>query len=158
MKINIIRVILSILLLGTFYIIFGFSSQNAEQSSGISQKVSEIIINLFDNNKTQEEKNTSIGIIEPIIRKLAHFSIYTVVGCLLMGLCCTYNLNTKQKFIICLTIGFIYACSDELHQTFVNGRSGEIRDVLIDTSGCTLGITIVYNVWRIIKIRKKYTI
>ena len=43
MKLNIIRTILIILLLGTFYIIFGFSSQNRAQSAGISRKITNII-------------------------------------------------------------------------------------------------------------------
>lgn len=154
MKLNIIRTILIILLFGTFYIIFGFSSQNAEESSSVSRKVSEAIVNTINKDKTQVEKNELVKNLVPVIRKLAHFSIYMVVGCLLMGLCCTYNLTFKQKIIICLSIGFVYACSDEIHQLFVQGRSGEIRDVLIDTSGCFIGMIIVYKIWSIINNKK----
>ena len=87
--------------------------------------------------------------LEPRIRKLAHFSIYTVVGFLLMTLCFTYKISINKKIIISLIIGFIYACSDELHQTFVAGRSGEARDILIDTSGVFIGICISYAFYRI---------
>ena len=34
----------------------------------------------------------------------------------------------------------IYAITDEIHQIFVIGRSGEIRDIIIDTCGSTVGI------------------
>ena len=137
------------MLAGTFYIIFGFSSQNAEESSGISKKVSETIVEITNKEKPTQEKNTMVKYLEPRIRKLAHFSIYTVVGFLLMNLCFTYKISINKKIIISLILGFIYACSDELHQTFVVGRSGEARDVLIDTSGVFVGICISYAFYRI---------
>lgn len=142
MKINIIRGILIILLLGTCWLIFGFSSQDSEKSSGISMNVSKVIVDLFKGNESNETKLQLAKNIEHIIRKLAHFSIYTLVGLLLMSLVSTYNLTNKRKIIISLVAGFLYACSDEIHQLFVAGRSCEIRDVLIDTSGILLGILI----------------
>ena len=52
MKINIIRAILITLLIGTFGIIFGFSSQNSTQSAGISRKITNAIItNIKSNTK-----------------------------------------------------------------------------------------------------------
>lgn len=77
MKINIIRVILITLLIGTFGIIFGFSSQNSTQSAGISRKITNAIIT---NIKSIEEKDDAskeeiLSKIEHIIRKIAHFSI-----------------------------------------------------------------------------------
>ena len=122
MKINIIRGILIVLLLGTFWLIFGFSSQDSNASKGVSMKVSEGIINITRNGESQDNKVKAAKEIEPIVRKLAHFSIYTVVGFLLMALTSTYKLSTKKKIIISLIIGFVYACSDEIHQLFVNRK------------------------------------
>jgi VanZ family protein len=45
----------------------------------------------------------------------------------------------------------VYATSDEIHQLFVPGRSGEVRDVLIDTSAGLVGVVMTYF------IIKKYT-
>lgn len=154
MKINIIRGILIILLAGTFYMIFGFSSQNSEESTGVSMSVSEAIINLTNKGENADIKYQLAKNIEPIIRKLAHFSVYTLVGFLIMSLVSTYNLALKKRIIITIVSGFIYACSDEIHQLFVNGRSGEIRDVLIDTSGVLLGTLISIG---IVKLIKKHT-
>ncbi len=162
MKINILRGILIILLFGTFFLIFGFSNQNATESSGISEKVSESIVNIFNSNESNETKMQLISNIEPIIRKIAHFSIYTVVGILLMALASTYNFDLKSRIYGCLLIGFIYACSDEIHQLFVDGRSGEFRDVLIDTCGVLTGICICLGIlklfYKIIKKSDKYSI
>ena len=41
-------------------------------------------------------------------------------------------------------VGFIYAVSDELHQSHVPGRSCEFKDVMIDTSGTMTGIFISF--------------
>lgn len=149
MKTNIIRGILILLLFGTFYIIFGFSSQNATESSGISKKVSEVIVEITNKDKPIKEKNILVKYLEPRIRKVAHFSIYTLVGFLLMTLCFTYKISINKKIIITMILGFIYACSDEFHQTFVAGRSGEARDVLIDTSGIFIGICISYALYKV---------
>ena len=100
MKLNIIRIILSLLLLGTFFIIFGFSSQNGEESSSVSKKVSEAVIDLTNKNINKNDRAKMIKTIEPIIRKLAHFSIYLIVGLLLMALANTYDLSFKRKFVI----------------------------------------------------------
>lgn len=142
MKVNIIRAILLVLLSLTFFIIFGFSSQNGEESSSISLKVSETIINIFNKNKSTEEKASMIKSIEPVIRKLAHFSIYMVVGFLLMAFSSTYELSFKKKVVICLIVGFLYATSDEIHQLFVSERSGQVTDVILDTIGVLTGIFI----------------
>ena len=81
MKTNIIRAILVILLLSTCSIIFSFSSQNATTSKGISRKVTEMVTksikSIQEKNETEKEEIGSH--IERIIRKIAHFSIYTVV-------------------------------------------------------------------------------
>ena len=139
---NIIRIILGILLIGTFFIIFGFSNQSGEESSGISRKVTEFIaekiLNIPDNAKQEIIEN-----MEGIVRKIAHFSIYTLVGILIMAFMSTYKLLLWKKLGISIMGGLIYAISDEYHQSFIPGRSAEVRDVLIDLSGVIFGIIIV---------------
>lgn len=142
MKKNIIRIILSILLIGTFNIIFGFSGQNGEESSGVSRKVTQFIVeNIL--HTPEETKIQTIEQLEGIVRKLAHFSIYTVVGILLMGLISTYNIEEMKRIYISIVIGIIYATSDEIHQFFIPGRAAKFTDVMIDTMGVALGITLV---------------
>lgn len=154
MKLNIIRTILTLLLLFTFAIIFNFSSQDGEQSTGISAKVSNFIINIIHHNKSASEKEKMAKKIEPVVRKLAHFSIYMLVGILLMGLLSTYNLSFKKKIIICIIVGILYAASDEIHQLFVSERSGQIIDVLIDTEGAITGSLISGFICECIKLRR----
>ncbi len=157
-KINIIRIILIILLFITFARIFSFSNQNGVQSSGVSRKVTKILTNNIKKVQamSKEEKEIFMNNAEKIIRKLAHFSIYTVVGFLMMALMSTYNAKTIIRVSISFGIGVIYAISDEIHQYFIPGRSGRVFDVMIDSFGVLTGICIIMIIMYIItKIKKK---
>lgn len=157
MKINIIRGILIILLIITFGVIFKFSSQTGTKSSGVSQKVTEVVTSNIRSiqEKNEPEKEKIITHIEHIIRKIAHFSIYTVVGILIMSLCETYKIKELDKFSISIITGILYATSDEIHQIFTPGRSSMFTDVLIDTMGVLLGILMVLLIIKIVEICKK---
>ena len=50
--------------------------------------------------------------------------------------------TTKIYGIITQVFGTFYAITDEIHQTFIPGRSGEIRDVIIDSFGILTGLLI----------------
>ena len=157
MKKNILRAILMLLLLSTFFIIFGFSSQDGEKSGNISKKITEEIITRIPQiqEKEQNEREAITLRIEKVIRKIAHFSIYTAVGLLLMALISTFEMKEKNRIIISLIIGIIYASSDEIHQSFVPERSPMITDVMIDTMGVMLGILLIMLGKEIIKKYKK---
>lgn len=159
MKINLLRIVLLILLFGTFYIIFGFSSQDGEESGGISSRVTEFILEKSNTYKNIEENRQDeiFERTEKIIRKIAHFSIYALVGFLLMGLVSTFKLKEKNRILISLILGVLYATSDEIHQLFSPGRSAQITDVYIDTLGILVGIFVILlfiKVFEKIKLQK----
>lgn len=159
MKINLLRIVLLILLFGTFYIIFGFSSQDGEESGGISSRVTEFILEKSNTYKNIEENRQDeiFERTEKIIRKIAHFSIYALVGFLLMGLVSTFKLKEKSRILISLILGVLYATSDEIHQLFSPGRSAQITDVYIDTLGILVGIFVILlfiKVFEKIKLQK----
>jgi len=74
-----------------------------------------------------------------VVRKCAHFIEYMILALLTFNLVKLY-FNIKQVVILTIVFVFLYACSDEIHQLFVLGREGAIRDVIIDTCG---GIVLV---------------
>ena len=145
MKIKIFRIIVLLLLIGTFFIIFRFSSQNGTQSKGISTKVTEAILEKSSkyNQLDNKEKKKVFNRANAVIRKIAHFSIYTLVGLLLMGIMTRTKLKDKRRILITVIIGIIYATLDEFHQSFSPGRTPKITDVYIDTLGVILGILLV---------------
>ena len=118
---TIFRIILITLLCLTFFQIFQFSNEDSTKSSSRSREVMRRIVNIFPYTKNLSEK-TKTKIVErsqPIIRKLAHFSIYMLVGVLIMAFVSTYKLLLWKKFGISIFVGLLYAISDEFHQSFI---------------------------------------
>lgn len=158
MQKNVLRGILIVLLLCTFYIIFGFSSQDGEESGGISKRITEFILEKSSkyNSLEQTKKEEVSKRTERIVRKIAHFSIYTLVGFLLMALFSTYeNIKRKYQIYISAIIGILYAFSDEIHQSFIPGRGPKITDVFIDSLGVFFGMAVILLIIEIINMKNK---
>jgi VanZ family protein len=126
------------LLIGWMIIIFLFSHQSAE----VSNQNNELIVYIFD--LLGLDLHSAFGeIIDYIIRKIAHFAEYFILYILF------YNVfkerKTFSKSLLYSLIGvFLYACTDEFHQIFVPGRTGKIGDVIIDTAGGLVALTVIY--------------
>lgn len=138
------RIVLWILVILWMSLIFFFSSFNgkdsARQSKGVLHHTLGVIIELFDKDITLEEKEEIIDKLDKPVRKVFHGCIFFVLGVLVYLLLNTYSIVDKRLIIYSIVICLLYAISDEVHQTFVSERSGEIRDVIIDTLGSTIGI------------------
>ena len=88
-------------------------------------------------------KETSIiETINFIIRKLAHLTEYFILTLLINSLLKEYTLKEKKRLLLCIAICFIYSMTDEIHQSFIQGRTGIFTDCLIDTLGGTIYIVI----------------
>ena len=148
-------VIFLILVLFWMGVIFKFSSANGEKSTGTSRSSLEKIITLFNKNIDKERLDEIVIKYDVVLRKFTHFSGYLVGGVLLYFMYFYLNklVNYKLKYIKMYSVvtGSIYAMTDELHQHFVSGRSGEIKDVVLDTSGVIIGVVIVWAVITAIK-------
>ena len=127
--------------------IFRFSSQNADDSSTESIRITqELLCVIRDRLRlswTPSQLSLYIERSEFFIRKLAHFSEYAALGLsLILPLCAFYSGSFKKKtlFLTSWIICIAYAASDELHQFFSPGRSPQIRDVVIDSFGALAGI------------------
>jgi VanZ family protein len=70
-----------------------------------------------------------------ILRKLAHVTVYAVLTLLMHGALRQHMVRSTHTWLLALLIAMLYACSDEWHQTFVPGREGTVRDVVIDSVG-----------------------
>ncbi len=148
-----LRCILIVLIITNCAIIFNFSSQKSEKSTQTSGRVIEKIVET--NKKTRnlsnvEKQKKKEELIVPV-RKTAHFTVYCILGILLYLFMKTFRIKEKNKIVTSILLAFAYACTDEIHQLFVQGRSGEITDVVIDTSGAVLGITLIYITSKILK-------
>lgn len=147
------KAVLWILIILWMAVLFGFSSQEATESKKVSSGLITAIVELFDfSNSLSPEKTQAIAEnLTFIVRKSAHFIAYAILGSLVFCLAGEYKLYGKRQFLLSIAVAFLYACSDEFHQTFVKGRSGEIRDVTIDTIGATFGALVIMVIKRIKK-------
>lgn len=146
------KVFYSILIVIWMVIIFCFSNQPASDSTELSDGfISNTIGNVYkliDKNVSSDELNRVKNNFTYPIRKLAHFTIYFTLGILVAFLVCEYNIDFYKSILISLLVCFLYSISDEFHQLFINGRSGQVFDVFIDTCGSFTGICLFNKLFR----------
>lgn len=82
-----------------------------------------------------------------MIKKLGHYIIYGVLAVLYL-----YSLKGRKSlfetqgafFLLSLCFAFLYAISDEYHQSYIPGRHASGRDVSIDACGALTILVILY--------------
>lgn len=144
-----IKIIKAILIVIWMIVIFNFSNQGGTKSSGTSSRVTRVIVNVITKEKEEPNKQT-MERIEKVVRKGAHYTIYTIGGFLIMNYTYSMEKTKKQKILGSLLFGAFYAGTDELHQYFVPGRSARLFDVGLDTIGVLTGIYIYLGVMALI--------
>ena len=122
---NKISLLLVILWMIFIFIMSSFDATSSSNQSNFIVDIITSIINIKD-----------IGLLSLIIRKLAHFIEYFILGILVINFITRYD----KKIIIAILLCIIYATSDEIHQIFVPGRSCQITDIMIDSLGSIMGI------------------
>ena len=158
MKRNIKIIILSILIILWMAIIFRFSSANGTSSQSQSTKVIANIISstlkitdklgLTSENLPEYKIYQAAQVLDGPARKVMHQAEYFILALLVMML---INILLKYRqyiisIIITLMICIIFACLDEFHQTFVPGRMGQLKDVIVDMTGMIFAI-IIYSTY-----------
>ena len=128
--------------------IFGFSSQNGEESGSLSAKVTEAVIRIVYPGYGllgESEQEVLFERTAHIVRKAAHFTEFAALGFFLLGHFRALALKTSLRHPVpgAFATGFLYAVSDEFHQGFVGGRSPGVLDVGIDSAGVLFGILLM---------------
>lgn len=131
------RWILYIVLCLIVFFIWDNSLQNGGTSDGLSLIFAKWIAPIA--NKLGFYGN--IWALNRIIRKLAHLTEFTILGGVLYVVLRRYiEYGTVVKTIV---VGIVIASLDEFIQLFSLGRSSQLFDVLIDTVGIIIGISVV---------------
>lgn len=116
--------------------------------SGSVQKSSRLLGPFFTwllPNATPE----TIGQLVFYCRKLAHVTEYYFCAILLWRALRRHTAKDRRPWTwrepaLALLIVFLYAITDEVHQTFVPGRQGAAFDVALDTLGGALGLASIW--------------
>lgn len=141
-------------------VIFFFSSKEANksdnESKGLINKIVSIATWITNSDLTEEEQNQFMEKLNYPVRKMAHMTEYFILTSLIIFALKRTGLKGKKVFLIALLSCFLYAIGDEYHQTFVDQRTGQFSDVLIDTFGGFLICLIMYIIYQVnIKKSKK---
>ena len=124
----------------TFFVmaaIFYLSAQDENVSSGMSEGFLETLIGRFFGKILPSLTNE--GVYHDI-RKYAHIFEYFCLGVTSCLFFCELILKSLVSASVSTVFCLLYACSDEWHQTFVPGRSGQISDVCVDFIGIAIGV------------------
>jgi VanZ family protein len=115
-------------------IIFLLSHQNGQDSSETSGIILELLkfFGIGPGSSVQ-------GTLSYLIRKSGHFSEYLILAVLFLRYRKQQGSSGKSVFYALLFV-FLYASSDEFHQSFIPGRGPAFSDVLIDTAGGLTGV------------------
>lgn len=118
-------------------VIFYFSAQDGDESQALSDSVKIIF---------------GIPVRVSVLRKIAHFVEFAGLAMLVFnafrqtyGHCCPYT-----SFFVTAA----YAATDELHQVFVPGRAGMLKDVFIDSLGAAAAILFLMLIKIIVEKRR----
>jgi VanZ family protein len=89
---------------------------------------------IFVLSSLSSDKVPYYGSFDYVLKKSGH-----ALGYGLLGLSYYYalprRLSVPYRFILALIMAFLFALSDEYHQSFVEGRNSSLSDVAIDTAG-----------------------
>ena len=121
------------------------ASQSTEASRGVVD-VTEDVINTVAPNTITPENHDSFALF--IRKAFGHFGLFVISGLFTsLAVFLLFNMTSSSQHyinaVIGLSLGLLLAIITETIQLFVEGRSGEITDILIDFSGYLLGALIV---------------
>lgn len=161
MKFRYKKPILWALVILQIMLIFSFSFQNAEQSTVLSEGLTEQVKNrekfeeqvaqIKDENGEIRYKNDfAVEMIarreslklETVIRKCAHAFLFFLLGLYIILLVREYGMSRKISVISGILFSGAIAFSDETIQLFSEGRAGRFTDVCIDVGGAVVAAII----------------
>ena len=142
--------------------IFLFSGQQGEVSAGVSNGVGEWLLGILGIGIPPGMSASNVPILFGLtIRKLAHIFLYFLLGGTSFLFAATLSVKTVAKVRpavsggIAFVISLLYACLDEVHQSFVPGRAAQIQDVGVDAIGFVLAIVLIMTIWYFVVLHKK---
>lgn len=142
-------------------VIFMFSAQPADLSAQTSSPIAKLILHiweLFFGTIPATEWHERLAIADHLVRKAAHMTEYMILSFFVAApLWKLHHLRGQKFYMGMFLIPVLYACTDEFHQVFVEGRSGSPKDVLIDSIGCLIGCFIFFVICQMGRRRKKRT-
>jgi VanZ family protein len=90
----------------------------------------------------QPDLSSGLGTWDLIGRKILHAAEYALL-CFLWWRALATVTHPGRALAAAAAISVAYAVSDEIHQTFIEGRNGSPVDVMIDAAGVAAAVTFI---------------
>ncbi len=123
-------------------LIFSFSAKTATESDSTSGQIANKVLQVIEMVKgtiKEDQREGTLALINHIVRKMAHATEYAILAVLVANHLRVILQPLKRIFCYTIPVCAFYAATDEFHQLFVEGRSGRVTDVCIDTVGALAG-------------------
>lgn len=89
------------------------------------------------------------GVWDLVVRKIGHVGEFAVLTFLTWRALRAHGLAASRVLIWSGVLALGFAASNEFHQSFIPGREGAVRDVLIDSIGIGAWLGLSRSAWRI---------
>jgi VanZ family protein len=146
--------------------IFLNSSKTGAKSNNISKGIVNRVVTILkesdylDSNIIDQitQRGLTNSDLNVLVRKSAHATEFFLLAVIVSITCNFTKINRLEAFIYPLFIVLLCAVLDEFFQSYVQGRTSSLIDVLIDFSGGIIG-TLISNITFILtrKVRKKFS-
>ena len=130
-----LRIITGLIAVVLMIVIFLFSAQPGSASDKTSITLTSLLFS--------GEDFDFIMFLNVFVRKAAHMAEYAALAVPAWLFVSTFEIKKLWGNILPFVFAAFYAATDEFHQLFVPSRSGQVRDVLIDSVGALLGIVFI---------------
>jgi len=119
-----------------------FASSDDFNASNTSRIIGPLVLWLFPSTSPE-----TLAVVHFIMRKIAHFTEYAILGFLAARAFRTSPRPAIQQrwFLICAALVVVYALLDEYHQSFVPSRTASIYDSMIDMAGGLTALVFIYS-------------
>lgn len=124
MNIRLIWLILALLWCVAIFIVSGSPSATGGSTQALLQKMFML---------TEEQA----ALVNLLFRKSVHLSAFGFLAFLF------YMSFEKRRYVLAWVLTTLYAATDELHQVYLPNRDGTINDVVLDSLGAVLALSII---------------
>ena len=144
-------------MLAVMVVIFVFSQRAGDVSSEQSNAVGEWLLGVLGIEIPPGQSASDVDIFWGFtVRKCAHVFLYFCLGASAVLFVASLSAKALPQWRPSISAGgaviisFLYACLDELHQSFVAGRDGTFADVGIDAIGFVVAALLCMAVWYLV--------
>ncbi len=121
-------------------IIFLLSNATGDKSTRDSERIISKIYNKITHNRLKTQTLEKLNII---LRKCMHAVVFCILEILIFLCLRTFGVHNWKLSIMSIVLASLYACSDEFHKKFVEGRHCDFIEVLIDIVGAFIGVILM---------------